>query len=161
MKIHPQELEGLTRLGRALAGQQVGMLTLSEPSRNLSSRPLLPLEMDGDGRIWLFVSRRALQPLLGARSEAANLSFCDERRSLFVSITGKAALATDAARKAALWALPARPWFVPGPSDPDLGLLRVTPLRAEVWDGAHSTLIQLAAMAAPTPTPQLAPALGT
>ncbi|MBK1714193.1 pyridoxamine 5'-phosphate oxidase family protein [Rubrivivax gelatinosus] len=147
MKICPQTSEDGRRLAETLEGQRFAMLTLAEGGE-LKSRPLTPLEFDEHGRFWFFISQRTMQPLLGVGASEANLAFVDTARSTYVSITGQAEIVDSAERKAALWSAAARPWFPDGEHDPDLTLLRFAPRSAETWDGPHSQVVRLAAMAA-------------
>lgn len=147
MKISPQTTEDGRRLAAKLEGQRVAMLTLEE-NGELTSRPLTPLELDDHGRFWFFVSRRTMQPLLGSGGREANLAFVDVPRAVYASLPGQADLVESPELKAALWTAAARPWFPDGEHDPDLVLLKFSPRRAEAWDGPHSAVVRLAAMAA-------------
>jgi general stress protein 26 len=147
MKIQGQSNDALRRLAEKLGGQRIAMLTLREPGGELTSRPLTPLELDDQGRFWFFTSRRTMTPLIG-EGACVNLAFSDEPHATWVSIVAEASLVDDAGLRRALWSPSARPWFPGGAEDPDLVLLRVTPLRADVWDNPHSSVVRLAAMAA-------------
>ena len=147
MKVQHQTHPDMQRLAERLEGQRTAMLTLRDAQGQLDARPLTPLEMDSGGALWMLVSQKALSPFLGAGAQPANLAFSDEGRSLFVSIIGNAWLADDAARKQALWTVMARPWFS-GVDDPDLAVLCVQPVSAEVWDGPDNSVMRMMAMAA-------------
>jgi general stress protein 26 len=158
MKTHPQASPEMQRLAERLQGQRVAMLTLRDSRGRLGARPLTPLEMDAQGAVWMLVSKKAVAPLFAYRPEdaarldaldtqPANLSFSDEPSSLFVSISGRARLVDDMARKVLLWTALARPWFS-GVDDPDLTLLCVQPEEAEVWDGPDSSVVRVLALAA-------------
>ncbi|WP_416462080.1 pyridoxamine 5'-phosphate oxidase family protein [Rubrivivax gelatinosus] len=143
----PQTTEDGRRLAAKLEGQRVAMLTLEEAGE-LTSRPLTPLEFDEHGRFWFFTSRRTMQPLLGGAAREANLAFADAAKGVYASLPGQAELVDSPELKAALWTAAARPWFPDGEDDPDLMLLKFAPRRAEAWDGPHSAVLRLAAMAA-------------
>jgi general stress protein 26 len=145
MRVRTQTRPETARLAEALEDHGVAMMTLNEPS-GLASRPMTPLEVDRDGAIWFMTSAQALAAIVGDGT-AVNLAFADESRGRYVSITGWAELVDDAMRKDELWTVAGRPWF-DGPHDPDLVLLRIRPLQAELWDGPHGRLTRLLAMAA-------------
>jgi general stress protein 26 len=144
MKIHAQADAAMQRLAELVETHRTALLTFDEGD-GLASRPMTPLEMDGEGRFWFMASRRSLTTV-GDGTRMA-LAFSDEARSQYVSITAEATLVDQRARKHALWSITGRPWF-DGPDDPDLVLLALTPLRAEIWDGPHGTISRVLAMAA-------------
>jgi general stress protein 26 len=146
MKIHDQNNAQMEPLARKLKGQRVAMLTLREED-GLNSRPMTPLEMDGEGCIWFMASRRSMHSGREPGGEAVNLAFVAPDDGDYISIAGAVTLVDDAERKQELWTLAARPWF-DGPQDPDLVLLRVQPAKAEIWDGPDSALSRLLGMAA-------------
>lgn len=150
MKIETQTSEPLTRLADALKGHRVAMLTLKDKDGDMHSRPMTPLHMDASGSLWFMASRRSMVPALGgpgAVPVTTNLAFARHDESDYVSLHGTARAVDDAQRKKDLWSIVARPWF-DGPDDPDLVLVEVKPVHAEVWDGPDSTAIRLLAMAA-------------
>lgn len=146
MKVQRQALPELQPLANRLDGQRIAMLTLPEPSGDLAARPLTALELDTDGSFWFFVARAIYEPLVGQGVDV-NLAFSDEAKSLYVSVVGHAGLVDEAEKRHALWTAAARPWF-DDPDDPELVLLRVQPLRVELWDHPHARVVRLAAMAA-------------
>jgi general stress protein 26 len=147
MKAVKQNDPALQRLADKLEPHGVAMLTLQEPDASLTSRPMTPLEMDGEGALWMMTSRRTVERVLGSRPRLVNLSFARPADGDYVSLSGEADLVDDAARKQALWSPMARPWF-DGPQDPDLVLLRVRPRHADAWDGPDTAATRLLAMAA-------------
>lgn len=148
MKIQPQATDDLKHLAKMVEGERQAMLTLTEPNGRLSSRPMTPLELDSNGTIWLFTSRKTLGHLFQDGHRAVNLAYCDTSNSNFVSIEGSARLVDDRARKEELWSAVARPWFPGGVDDPDLIVLAISMERAELWDSPDSTVVRSLALAA-------------
>jgi general stress protein 26 len=93
------------------------------------------------------LSRGATAERVGDAGVAANLAFSDERRAAYVSVTGRATLVDDAARKRELWSAVVRPWFPGGAEDPELVLLKLQPEHAELWDGPRSRTVRALALA--------------
>ena len=71
------------------------------------------------------------------------LTYADEKRQHYVSITGRASTLRDPAKVAELWTEGARVWFPKGPTDPSLALIRVDVDSAEYWDAPSSTMIYI------------------
>jgi general stress protein 26 len=148
MKLKPQSDAALRDLAENLDGQRVAMLTLHDEAGHLVSQPMTPQEMDEHGAIWMMVSSGATAERLRGGDSAVNLSFSDERRARYVSISGRASVVDDIERKRELWSVLARPWFPGGPEDPSLLLIRVAPLQAEIWEGPTSATVRALAFAA-------------
>lgn len=145
MKIQEQQHSQFKELAEKLESQRTAMVTLQDVEGRLSSRPLTAIEMDAQGALWFIVSRKAMAPLLPHADEPVNVAISDEGSSLYVSIAGRASLVDDLARKIQLWTMMARPWFS-GADDPDLTLLRVQPLLADIWDGPDSSVVRALAL---------------
>ena len=65
------------------------------------------------------------------------LVFIDGEANAYLSITARAKPWRDHAKAAAIWKFSDNIWWK-GPGDPNVCLLRVTPLIAELWDGPAS-----------------------
>lgn len=146
---HPQAQQpavtGQSTLAKLIAGQRIAMLSSAAPDGSLDSKPMTLLEFDADGVLWFFCERPAQaagHEDLDRRYQRVNLSFSDEVRSVFVSITGRGELSHDAARIRALWTEQARPYFPEGPESPNLAVLKVTPERSDFWEAPESHLVR-------------------
>lgn len=145
MKIRTQTHPQLTRLAELVEPIDVAMLTTRERDDELASRPMTPLEMDETGAFWFFTTRDS--QVFDGRGPVS-LTFVDPGKSIYVAVGGEAELVEDRARMRELWTAKARPWFPDGPDSPDLALLCVRPNRADTWEGPHSKVLRILAMAA-------------
>jgi len=151
MKVEEQNSPALRSLAERIEGSRTTMLTMCDAQGQLSSQPMTVIEMDGNGCLWMLVSntgQTARMAPQGGGMDTVNLAFSDESHSTFTSITARATLSHDRKRKEALWSVMARPWFPKGVDDPDLAVLRLEPVKAEIWDGPDSTVLRMIAMAA-------------
>jgi general stress protein 26 len=150
MKIADQTRPDSVALADHIQGRRVAMLTMRDTHCQLQSQPMTPLEMDGNGAIWLMIScggRTAQHVQANLPADTVNLAFSAEGKSTYVSITARASLSDDMQRKRELWGVMVRPWFPGGPEDADLTLLRLEPVHAEIWDAPDSTMVRLIALA--------------
>lgn len=145
MKIQKQTHPQLSRLAELVAPIDVAMLTTRSRNDELTSRPMTPLEMDETGQFWFFTARDS--EVFDGRGPVS-LAFVDPGKSVYVTVGGEAALVEDRERIRALWTPMARPWFPDGPDSPDLALLCVRPNSADTWEGPHSKVLRVLAMAA-------------
>ena len=146
MKMQQQLNSDLTLLSEMIENIKITMLTNVDENGALTSRPMTPLELDGEGSLWFFIDRTSVPNV--ERLHAVNLTFSDEDRAIFVSLSGTGALDDDRERMRRLWTSFAKPWFPEGPESPDLALLKFVPNAAEYWDGPHSKVVRKVAMAA-------------
>jgi len=151
MKVEEQNSPELRSLAERIEGSRTTMLTMCDAHGQLSSQPMTVVEMDGNGCLWMLVSNSGHTARMapeGSGMDTVNLAFSDESNSTFTSITARASLVHDRQRKEDLWSVMARPWFPQGVDDPNLAVLRLEPIKAEIWDGPDSTVMRMIAMAA-------------
>ena len=67
-----------------------------------------------------------------------SLVFIDAKAKVYPSITARACVMRDTGKIAQVWRKTDEVWRPGGPSDPNVCLLRVEPLTAELWDGPAS-----------------------
>lgn len=145
MNIETQETADLSQMASLIDGMSIAMLTGVERDGALVSRPMSPLEMDGDGVLWFFTDARSEKT---EQRVPLNLSFADELHSVYVSISGHGEVVRDREHVKRLWTPSARPWFLEGPESPQLVLLKFVPHVADYWDAPHSKMMRLIAMTA-------------
>ena len=69
------------------------------------------------------------------------LVFINSSSNVYLSITGRASVVRDAERTKVVWRRTDEVWWPGGPDDPDVCLLRVEPVTAELWDGPASSAV--------------------
>jgi general stress protein 26 len=144
MKKSPQLNPGMDKVASLIDSIGAGMLTTPDLQGVLTSRPMMPLEIDATGSIWFFTRPSGQKEADGGH---LNLSFAKPADATYVSITGSSTLVYDRARIDELWSPMAKPWFPEGKDDPHLALLRVDVDSAEYWDSNSSRMVRLWAMA--------------
>ena len=86
---------------------------------------------------------------LGERLRVVNLSFIDDARGTYVSLSGRGEIAKDAERIERWWSRFDRASFADGLESRHLALLKVVPEKAEYWDARSSRTVRLLALAVP------------
>ena len=69
------------------------------------------------------------------------LVFIDPTDKAYLSITGRARVIRDVGKTEMVWRKTDEVWWRGGPTDPDVCLLLIEPLTAELWDGPASAAI--------------------
>lgn len=73
------------------------------------------------------------------------LAFADTGDQKYLSVSGRAEVSNDRAKIKELWSTPAKAWW-DSPDDPNIRVLKVTPVEAQYWDGP-GTVVATAKMA--------------
>ena len=126
-----------------------GMLTHRHSSGIMHSCPLTTQnkELDEDSILYFFISHKSEMATALLTDANVNVSYAHPGDDSYVSVSGKAAIAEDQAKKEELWSSFAKVWFPAGVNDPDLALLEVRIHHAEYWDVKESKMVQLVKMA--------------
>lgn len=134
--------EGREKVYSLIEDIKIAMMTTQDRDGSLFSRPMVAQERDGAGDLWFFTA--ADSPKVREIQENAQilLSYADSDGGAFVSLSGRASLSMDRQKIAALWSEPLKAWFPKGKDDPNICLIRVTPVSAEYWDQPSSKFVQ-------------------
>jgi general stress protein 26 len=119
----------------------VCMLTTYSPA-GLRARPLEARPERDAGLIWFVTDLRSGKEHEIAAEHDVGLVFIDAGAKAYLSITARAEVCCDHARAAAIWKSTDNMWWH-GPDDPNVCVLRVRPLAAELWDGPASKAVAM------------------
>jgi len=132
------------------------MFTTQAADGSLRSRPMTTQNDPAEEQdcLWFFASRTGEPVADLLREPAVNVAYANTSKDAYVSVSGRAAVIDDDARKKQMWSKFAQAWFPGGPEDPDLALVRVQIEGAEYWNVRESKVTQLFKMARATMTGQ-------
>ena len=131
------EQKRIARVWEIIEKVSVGMLT-TQFSGGLRARPLEARADRDAGVIWFLTDvRGAKDDEIGAAHDIG-LVFIDGGDHAYLSITARAFVTRDTAQTKNIWKKTDDPWFPGGPDDPNVRLLRIEPITAELWDGPSS-----------------------
>jgi len=108
----------------------------------LRARPVEARPDREAGLIWFVTDARSGKEHEIAAVHDVGLVFIDPAAKAYLSITARAEVLFDHARAAAIWKSTDNVWWS-GPDDPNVCVLRVTPVTAELWDGPASTAVAM------------------
>ena len=115
-----------------LKDQRLGMLTTTAPTGTLTSRPMALQETEFDGDLWFFAERSSRK--VSHLTEQPQVNVTVGSGSTWVSLTGRASVVEDEAKKKQLWNAGVGAWLPQGAEDPTVVLIKVTGESAEYWD---------------------------
>jgi general stress protein 26 len=100
------------KVAELVQGQRIGMLTTTDPGGTLTSRPMALQEVV-DGDLWFFAERGSRKVAHVGSHPQVNVAIGSG--STWVSLTGRARVVDDAARKRELWNAGVAAWLPQGP----------------------------------------------
>ena len=117
----------------------VAMLTTQSPG-GLRARPLEARPDRAAGLIWFVTDIHSGKEHEIEAEHDVGLVFIDAKDKAYLSITARAEARRDPAKAAEIWKSTDDAWWS-GPDDPNVCVLRVRPMTAELWDGPASTAV--------------------
>jgi general stress protein 26 len=121
--------------------ERVGVCMLTtHSSAGLRARPVEARPERATGLIWFVTDLRSGKEHEIEAEHDVGVIFLDAAAKAYLSITARAEVRCDPAKAAAIWKSTDSMWWS-GPDDPNVCVLRVTPLTAELWDGPASKAI--------------------
>jgi general stress protein 26 len=121
--------------------ESVGICMLTTHSAaGFRSRPLEPRPDRRSGLIFFVTDQRSGKEHEIETEADVGLVFIDYKEKVYLSITARAQIVHDHARAADIWKRSDNIWWK-GPDDPNVCVIRVQPLTAELWDGPASRAV--------------------
>jgi general stress protein 26 len=131
--------EQFDRVWEIIERVRVCMLT-TRFAGGLRARPLEARPDRDDGRIWFVTDLHSGKEREIESEDDVGLVFIDAHEKAYLSITARAQVLRDHAKAATIWKSTDNVWWR-GPDDPNVCVLRVTPITAELWDGPASKAV--------------------
>jgi general stress protein 26 len=120
--------------------KKIGVAMLvTRDGEDLRARPMWAQLSPEENRIYFLADARRHKDDEIARDPRINLSFANASDQKYVSVTGRAEVSNDRAKIKELFATAAKAWWSSA-DDPNIRVLKITPLDAEFWD-ANGTLV--------------------
>ncbi|MET0196604.1 pyridoxamine 5'-phosphate oxidase [Rhodococcus sp. 06-156-3C] len=145
MTIDDDRTAGISKVTELLKDSKLCMFTTHGRDGHLLSRPMALQEHDFDGSLWFF-ARNDSRKVGDVRADSSvNVSF--QSGTAWVSVSGRAEIVLDEAKKKELWNQAAAAWFDDGPESPEVVLISVEAEGAEYWSAPGSKVSTLLAYA--------------
>jgi general stress protein 26 len=113
-----------------------------------STRPMAVREVDDEGNLWFISSAASHKNEEIKEDEHVQLIFAKPSSTQYLSLYGKATVFRDKGKIEDLWTPIANAWFEEGKNDPNVTVLKVSPLEAYYWDTPNGKMITLLKIAA-------------
>jgi len=123
--------------------ENVGVCMLTTQfAGGLRARPVEARPDRKAGLIWFVTDARSGKEREIVAEHDVGLVFIDAKDKAYLSITARAEVLDDHAKAAEIWKTTDKAWW-DGPNDPNVCVLRVTPVTAELWDGPASKAVAI------------------
>jgi general stress protein 26 len=155
--VEPAGTDEQRALWQRLADEKVAMLGTRDADGSISERPVQPVRVEAEGRVWIFTAADGDIARDVARDARVHVAFVNPADELYASLNGEARVLRDPRKARELWSTAAGLWFPGGPDDPNLGLVRIDVHRGDYWDMKDARLVRFFKLAArlrraPVPT---------
>ncbi|MCL5974783.1 MAG: pyridoxamine 5'-phosphate oxidase family protein [Gammaproteobacteria bacterium] len=121
---------------------KVGMLVTLDGEMP-RARPMHLVQDAYDGTIWFYTRRNAEKVTETDRDHDVCLTFSDQDKGVYVSLSGKAQLTNNQALIDKYWNPFIAAWFPEGKEDPEVALLEIKVEMGEHWMAKESKAFQL------------------
>ena len=140
--------EAIEKLKEVCEKIRVCMLGTDLHKIPMNTRPMAVQEVDEEGNLWFISSKTSNKNIEIGEFNRVHLIFADAGDSKFISLYGEATVYTDRATIEEKWSPMAKAWFEDGKDNPDVTIIRVTPVNAYYWDTQDGKMISLIKVAA-------------
>lgn len=113
-----------------------------------TSRPMSTQGVDDDGTIWFFSAADSDKNNEIIQDKNVQLFYSNPGNMNFMVVNGTAEILFDKNKIDELWSPLVKTWFQGGKEDPNLSLIKVTPVTAYYWDTKGSKMINFFKMIA-------------
>ena len=137
-------MSALDHLTELIRGIDVAMLTTVDRTGHLHSRPMMTLRKTMDDALWFFTeaSSHMVDDVNG--HHPVNVSYVGTDHGRYVSVSGRARVVSDRAKKAELWERRLAKWLPNGFEDKSVILLRIEVQEAEFWESSGAREVSAA-----------------
>ena len=133
MNTTPPTTEQREHFHKLLKQFSTAMLVTHAGLGRLRARPMAIAQVEDDCRVW-FITGAESAKAHEIEADTRVHVICQNDRSAYLSLSGRAELVRDRAKVAELWREPFRVWFPGGKDDPNIELIAVRPEEGEFWD---------------------------
>lgn len=107
------------------------------------SRPMSTSAVDEEGALWFFSDKKSPKNSQVKQNQQVDLLYIDPGRHHYMVLNGTAEVVVDEQKAREFWNPLNKAWFEGGANDPDLSLIKVTPVEGHYWDTRNGKLVAM------------------
>jgi general stress protein 26 len=139
------------KLAEIIKDINVAMMTTTDLSGKMHSRPMVTVAFERSansvGTIWFFSKRESLKVHNIEEEKDVLLTYAHPVSQDYVVIHGLAGIERDKLKVVTLWDSKLKEWFPKGVEDPEMVMIKIDVLNAEIWDSPPSKAGRILGMA--------------
>lgn len=135
--------DNLRSLSEAIEDIKVCMITTSDQSGNMCSRPMYVQQIDEEGSLWFFTLNDSHLMEDVRKVPSVNVTFSNSDTNTYISASAVAYEAFDRTKMEDLWHESLESWFPQGLDTDKITLLKVDMQEAEMWDSPRSSAFKI------------------
>jgi general stress protein 26 len=120
---------------------KIAMLATRNPDGVMHARPMATQTAQFVGSLWFLTDSQSPKVSEIDADDEVLVTYSDESKQNYVSVSGHARVLRDQARIDELWSEAFRTWFPKGKDDPSIALIRVDVDTVQYWDSPSSTML--------------------
>ena len=130
----PKGTAGIKKVAKLMRDLDFCMFTTHAGRRGFHARPMSNNgEVEFDGDVWFFSAADSRKVREIKTNPTVHLAYADLEDWRFVSMTGRARIVRDVAKKTELWMDDLGQWFDAGPESDAIVLIKVSPAVVSYW----------------------------
>ncbi len=137
---HSKAIEKLKELASA---EDICMFATNLAQRPIAARPMSTQEVDDEGNIWFLSPKSSDKNYDIQHNSEVQLFYSNKSSSEFLSVFGTATILQDREKAKEMWSPLLKTWFTKGVDDPELTIIKVTPVDAYYWDTKSNKAVAL------------------
>ncbi|MEO8173333.1 MAG: pyridoxamine 5'-phosphate oxidase family protein [Sediminibacterium sp.] len=140
--------EAAEKIKELATGADICMFATSLSKLPLTARPMSTVDVDGEGNIWFISKRSSDKNKEIAGDNRVQLFYASRNNAEYLSVYGDASIIIDKDLFKEKWVVEAKAWLSEGVDDPEMSLIKVSPVDSYYWDTKHNKYVALMKMAA-------------
>lgn len=133
--------EQFEKIKKLIEDIRINIFITKDQQGKLTGRPMSTIEVEDDGTLWFFTNEYTSKTDDISHNNEVFLTYASGSQASQITISGIATLSDDQERMKELWNPSLKAWFPDGPDDPNMQLIKVTPVEAEYWDSSASKIV--------------------
>src|SRR4028118_782704 len=134
MEKNLQSEEALKKFKKLVEDVNVCMFITNSTDQYDHTRPMATIDVEDDGTLWFYTDIRSIKVEEVTINKRVHLTYAHPGKDSYLDIWGTSSIVNDRELVKAKWKPVVKAYFPEGAEDPNLALMKVTPLTVYYWE---------------------------